>query len=158
MSLVSTCVHISPNAESVIVVVLLQLYARRKFFSPPVHVASYYTSVVEEVRAEAQATAFENLKEWEKLTEEEGDVLRWGKNASGTLPKRLNKTKVEREIYRQATAMECLVRGTRVLLACSRVGALIERALHDTWESIWTFLNTAVPLIIASLCRLGIYT
>jgi len=61
------------------------------------------------VRAEAQSAAFKHLIETNFLTKEELEVLRWGKNASGSLPKRLNKSKPSREIYREATAIECLV-------------------------------------------------
>lgn len=98
-----------PQCIYFVILLLLQLYARRKLFYPPRHNAKYYTSVIEEVRAEAQSDAFKHLVETNFLSKEELEVLRWGKNASGSLPKRLNKSKPAREIYREATALECLV-------------------------------------------------
>lgn len=97
------------TSECIYFVILLQLYARRKLFYPPRHNAKYYMSVIKEVRAEAQSAAFKHLVETNFLSKEELEVLRWGKNASGSLPKRLNKSKPAREIYREATAIECLV-------------------------------------------------
>ncbi len=71
--------------------------------------ADYYGAVVNTVRAEAQADAYTVLMEDSFLTEEELEVLRWGKNATGTSPKRLSQNGLSKEIYRSATAIECLV-------------------------------------------------
>lgn len=65
-------------------------------------VSKLHSLSVKKVCAEYQARAVEILKE--KLTEEEQDVLRRGRNASGiTAPK--HSTVAE---YRAATALECL--------------------------------------------------
>jgi len=83
---------------------VFELYARRRCFLPPKSAAKYRDAVIQLVRAEAQAVACGKLSESGMLTEEEADVLRWGKNAPGTLPKRL-----ERAVYRDATGLEALV-------------------------------------------------
>ena len=82
---------------------------RSRFFSPPKDMASYYSTVVSKVRAEAQAKAVKFLIEEDFLSDSEREILRWGRNASGTLPKRLASSNLTREIYRGATALECLV-------------------------------------------------
>lgn len=71
--------------------------------------SDYYSAVVETVRAEAQAEAYKLLLGGDFLTETEQDVLRWGRNATGTSPKRMSQNALSKEIYRSATAVECLV-------------------------------------------------
>jgi ribonuclease-3 family protein len=73
-------------------------------------VSDYYAIVVSQVRAEAQSVAYKTLDSGDFLTDEERDVLRWGRNATGTSPKRVSQGGMTREIYREATAIECLVR------------------------------------------------
>lgn len=70
---------------------------------------NYYEDVVSHVRAESQADALALLSGGNFLSPEEHDIVRWGRNASGTLPRRLGNNAVKREIYRSATALECLV-------------------------------------------------
>ncbi|WPT15975.1 Mini-ribonuclease 3 [Picochlorum sp. SENEW3] len=86
-----------------------ELYARRRHFSPPSHASRYRQAVIDQVRAEAQSEAYQKLLHGEILTAKEEQVLQWGKNAPGTLPKRLSAGKVTRSVYREATALECLV-------------------------------------------------
>jgi ribonuclease-3 family protein len=86
-----------------------ELYVRRLHFSPPTHASRYRQAVIRNVRAESQSQAFSKLVDSGILNEEERNVLRWGKNASGTLPRRLSSDKVQRSVYREATAVECLV-------------------------------------------------
>jgi len=87
----------------------MQLYIRRKNFYPPSRVSDYYAVVVSQVRAEAQSAAYKTLDTSDFLTSEERDVLRWGRNATGTSPKRLSQGGMTKQIYREATAVECLV-------------------------------------------------
>lgn len=75
-----------------------ELYARRRCFHPPKSAAKYRDAVIQLVRAESQSIACGKLSESGILTEAEAEILRWGKNAPGTLPKRL-----ERAVYRDAT-------------------------------------------------------
>lgn len=44
------------------------------------------------------------------LSAEEQDVVRWGKNAKITIPKRFSQSGKHAQTYRAATAIECLVR------------------------------------------------
>lgn len=82
---------------------------RRKYFDPPKRLSSYYQKVVDNVRAESQAEACMHLEKSDFLSEDELSILRWGKNATGILPKRFSQGSNSREIYRSATAIECLV-------------------------------------------------
>jgi ribonuclease-3 family protein len=88
------------------------MYARRRFFYPPTRMSDYYASVVRQVRAEAQEAAFKALVGGAFLTMEERDVLRWGRNATGTTPKRVAGGGMKKETYRAATAVETLVGGS----------------------------------------------
>lgn len=65
-----------------------ELYARRAHFSPPKRLTALYDLVTASVRAEAQAAFAEALEAGGFLSDEEKDVLRWGKNAKVTVPKR----------------------------------------------------------------------
>lgn len=88
----------------------VQLYVRRKNFYPPSRVSDYYAIVVSHVRTEAQSAAYKALDSSDFLTQEERDILRLGRNATDTSPKRLSQGGMTKEIYREATAIECLVR------------------------------------------------
>jgi ribonuclease-3 family protein len=101
-----------------------ELYARRRFFAPPTSMTAYYASVVASVRAEAQGAAYAALVAGVFLTPEERDVLRWGRNATGTTPKRMGRAAVTRETYREATAVECLA-GFLYLTDSARLHALM---------------------------------
>ena len=101
-----------------------ELYARRRFFAPPTSMTAYYASVVASVRAEAQGAAYAALVAGAFLTPEERDVLRWGRNATGTTPKRMGRAAVTRETYREATAVECLA-GFLYLTDAARLHALM---------------------------------
>jgi ribonuclease III family protein len=70
---------------------------------------AYYSSVVGDVRAEAQAVHCRSLEDGAFLMSGEKEVLRWGRNAPGTMPRRLAQAGGTREVYRAATAVECLV-------------------------------------------------
>ena len=95
--------------QSFIHFLFLQLYVRRRFFHPPTRVSEYYATVVQHVRAEAQADLYRSLEAGSFLTADERDVLRWGRNAAGTTPKRVSQGGMNKETYRLATAIECLV-------------------------------------------------
>jgi 23S rRNA maturation mini-RNase III len=101
-----------------------ELYARRRCFHPPKSTARYRDAVIQLVRAEAQAEACGRLLDSGILSEKEAEVLRWGKNAPGTLPKRL-----ERAVYRDATSLEVLI------------GYLYMSGYHDRLNVIMDFLH-----------------
>jgi 23S rRNA maturation mini-RNase III len=55
-----------------------------------------------------QEMYYELLSATPFLTNDERDVLRWGRNAKVSVPKRFTAVK-NGEVYRKATAIECLV-------------------------------------------------
>lgn len=65
-----------------------ELYARRAHFSPPKRLTALYDLVTASVRAEAQAVFAERLEAGGFLSDDEKEVLRWGRNAKVTMPKR----------------------------------------------------------------------
>ena len=46
------------------------------------------------------------------LTDHEREIIKWGKNAKITIPKRLSRSGAHTTTYRNATALECLVSHT----------------------------------------------
>ena len=78
-----------------------------------------------QVRAEAQSKLHDALKGGTFLTEEEKTILRWGRNATGTLPKRHKQSELTKEVYRNATAIECLVRILHYIYVCTIIVYLL---------------------------------
>lgn len=88
---------------------VFEMYARRACLYPVRKMNEYSSMVVELVRAEAQSEMLSALLATSALTEEEVRVVGWGRNGVGKqIPKR-GKGSVERGVYEDATAMECLV-------------------------------------------------
>ncbi|XP_020583716.1 uncharacterized protein LOC110026869 isoform X2 [Phalaenopsis equestris] len=86
---------------------IYELYARRHFLFPPLSINDFNERVMKVVRCESQDLLLKKLLTEEYLTEEERDVLRWGKNKSS------NKTKTTRRvgvaIYNSASSLETLI-------------------------------------------------
>jgi len=88
---------------------VFEVYARRACLYPVRKMNEYARAVVELVRAEAQSKMLATLVAGGALTDEEVRVVQWGRNGVGKqIPKR-GKGNVERDVYEDATAMECLV-------------------------------------------------
>ncbi|EFN58128.1 hypothetical protein CHLNCDRAFT_141867 [Chlorella variabilis] len=101
--------HWNANALAFLGDSVWELYARRRFFYPPSRKESYFSSVVQHVRAETQqqhdaATRF--LTAAAALGRIPSCRLR--RRSGRVTPKRLSDTGLKRETYRAATAMECL--------------------------------------------------
>jgi ribonuclease-3 family protein len=94
--------RLSPIALAYIGDAVFELYVRSKLLMPPKRMASYHSQVVTQVRAESQAVHLAVLLP--DLTDTEKDILRRGRNACVTKPRRL-----ERHIYQQATGLEALI-------------------------------------------------
>lgn len=94
--------RLSPIALAYIGDAVFELYVRTKFLMPPKRMASYHSQVVTQVRAESQAIHLATLLPL--LTESEQDILRRGRNACATKPRRL-----DRHTYQQATGFEALI-------------------------------------------------
>ena len=93
--------RLSPIALAYIGDAVFELYVRTKFLMPPKRMADYHHQVVTQVRAESQAIHLSILLPY--LTESEEEILRRGRNACTTKPRRLS-----RKIYQQATGLEAL--------------------------------------------------
>jgi ribonuclease-3 family protein len=93
---------IAPTSLAYIGDAVYELYVRTHYLVPPKRIAIYHRQVVEQVRAETQATILEFLSA--ELTEAEQDIVRRGRNAATKRPRRLSP-----EIYRQATSLETLI-------------------------------------------------
>lgn len=86
---------------------IYELYARRHFLFPPLSIDEYNARVVAVVRCEAQDSLLKKLLDGDYLSEEERDVLRWGKNVGS------RKTRTKRRagvaVYNRASSLETLV-------------------------------------------------
>ncbi|KAH0449848.1 hypothetical protein IEQ34_020540 [Dendrobium chrysotoxum] len=86
---------------------IYELYARRHFLFPPLSINDFNERVMKVVRCESQDLLLKKLLAEDYLTEEERDVLRWGKNKSS------NKTKTTKRvgvaIYNSASSLETLI-------------------------------------------------
>lgn len=86
---------------------IYELYARRHFLFPPLSIEEYNDRVMAVVRCESQDAMLQKLLNDDYLSEQERDVLRWGKNVGSA------KTKTKRRagvaVYNRASSLETLV-------------------------------------------------
>jgi ribonuclease-3 family protein len=94
--------RLSPIALAYIGDAVFELYVRTRFLMPPKRMADYHSQVVTQVRAESQAIHLATLLPY--LSESEKEILRRGRNACLTKPRRMS-----RHIYKQATGLEALI-------------------------------------------------
>lgn len=94
--------QLSPLALAYLGDAVYELYIRSRYLLPPKRSQDYHNQVVAQVRAETQAKHLRSLTP--HLTPAELEILRRGRNAAASGPKR-----VEREIYQQATSLETLM-------------------------------------------------
>lgn len=86
---------------------IYEFYARRHFLYPPKSIDVYNERVMAIVRCEAQDALLKKLTSEDYLTEEERDILRWGKNvASG---KTKTKKRAGVQVYSRASSLETLI-------------------------------------------------
>lgn len=86
---------------------IYELYARRHFLFPPLSIEEYNDHVMAVVRCEAQDALLQKLLKDSFLTEEERNVLRWGKNISSA--KTRTKKRAGAAVYNRASSLETLV-------------------------------------------------
>ncbi len=115
--------RLSPIALAYVGDAVFELYVRTRFLMPPKRMASYHSQVVTQVRAESQATHLSTLLPY--LTDREKEILRRGRNACVTKPRRIS-----RHIYQQATGLEALV-GYLHLSDPQRLQALLAKLNFD---------------------------
>lgn len=94
--------RLSPIALAYIGDAVYELYVRTKFLLPPKRMTDYHNQVVTQVRAESQAIHLAILLPY--FTDSEKEILRRGRNACATKPRRL-----DRKTYQQATGLEALI-------------------------------------------------
>ncbi|MDJ0729332.1 MAG: ribonuclease III domain-containing protein [Crocosphaera sp.] len=110
--------RLSPTFLAYIGDAVYELYVRTCYLLPPRKVGDYHNQVVAQVRAESQAKALQKLTPY--LTAVEQDIVRRGRNAATTRPRRLKP-----EIYQQATSLETLI-GYLYLQDTHRLSELLE--------------------------------
>ncbi len=94
--------QLSPASWAYLGDAIYELYVRHAFLLPPKRLQAYHQLVVNQVRAETQASQLQVLEP--HLTHDELEILRRGRNAANRCPRR-----VHPQIYQQATSLETLV-------------------------------------------------
>lgn len=87
---------------------IYELYARRHFLLPPQTLDRYNASVTAVVRCEAQDLLLQGLLRDGTLSAEERDIVRWGRNATGTGTRKA-RGRAGGAVYSSATALETLI-------------------------------------------------
>ncbi|MED6193042.1 hypothetical protein PIB30_015244 [Stylosanthes scabra] len=86
---------------------IYELYARRHFLFPPLGIEEYNDRVMAVVRCEAQDALLQRLLNSNFLSDQERDVLRWGKNIVSSKTK--TKRRAGAAVYNRASSLETLV-------------------------------------------------
>lgn len=86
---------------------IYELYARRHFLFPPLNIEEYNDRVMAVVRCEAQDALLQKLVNDNYLSQEERDVLRWGKNIGSAKTRTVKRAGVA--VYNRASSLETLV-------------------------------------------------
>ena len=86
---------------------IYELYARRHFLFPPLSIEEYNDRVMAVVRCEAQDALLQRLLNSNFLSDQERDVLRWGKNIISSKTK--TKGRAGAAVYNRASSLETLV-------------------------------------------------
>ncbi|KAG0503511.1 hypothetical protein HPP92_003583, partial [Vanilla planifolia] len=111
---------------------IYELYARRHFLFPPLNINEYNGRVMKVVRCESQDLLLKKLLAEEYLTEEERDVLRWGKNIGSCKTKTTKRVGVA--IYNSASSLETLI-GFLYLTNVTRLEELMHKLGFSTGVS-----------------------
>ncbi|KAG9455681.1 hypothetical protein H6P81_000189 [Aristolochia fimbriata] len=101
-----------------------ELYARRHFLFPPLSMDEYNDRVMEVVRCEAQDALLKKLLDDEFLSEEERDILRWGKNIGSGKTRTIKRAGVA--VYNRASSLETLI-GYLYLTDMERLEELMQK-------------------------------
>lgn len=87
---------------------IYELYVRRHFLFPPLSIEEYNDRVMAVVRCEAQDALLQKLLSDNFLSDEERNVLKWGKNI-GSAAKTRTKKRAGVAVYNRASSLETLV-------------------------------------------------
>ncbi|KAK4427331.1 Mini-ribonuclease 3 [Sesamum alatum] len=108
---------------------IYELYARRHFLFPPLNNEEYNDRVMAVVRCEAQDAMLQKLMNDNILSQEERDVLRWGKNIGSSKTK--TKKRAGSAVYNRASSLETLV-GYLYLTNVQRLDEIMEKIGFST--------------------------
>jgi ribonuclease III family protein len=111
--------RVSPAALAYLGDSVYELYVRTRCLLPPSRLRDYHHQVVAHVRAEAQAEYLRSLLP--HLTPPELEIVRQGRNAATSGPKR-----IDPELYQLATSLEALL-GFLYLTDQPRLGQIFQR-------------------------------
>jgi ribonuclease III family protein len=110
---------LSPASLAYIGDAVFELYIRTRYLLPPKRISDYHNQVVARVRAETQAAYLLALES--DLTQAEKEILKRGRNAVKSHPRRLSP-----DIYQQASSLETLI-GYLYLKDPQRLNQLLEK-------------------------------
>ncbi|KAG6727689.1 hypothetical protein I3842_02G137600 [Carya illinoinensis] len=119
---------------------IYELYARRHFLFPPLNIEEYNDRVTAVVRCEAQDALLQKLLSENYLSEEERDVLRWGKNIGSA--KTRTKRRAGSAVYNRASSLETLV-GYLYLTNVKRLEEIMLKLGFTTDSSMQLILEEA---------------
>ncbi|XVF25120.1 hypothetical protein REPUB_Repub13aG0186600 [Reevesia pubescens] len=111
---------------------IYELYARRHFLFPPLSIEEYNDRVTSVVRCEAQDALLQELLNDSFLSNNERDVLRWGKNINSA--KTRTKKRAGAAVYNRASSLETLI-GYLYLTNVNRLEKLMVRLGFSTGAS-----------------------
>ncbi|KAL6559962.1 hypothetical protein OROGR_005079 [Orobanche gracilis] len=130
---------LSPPSLAYIGDCIYELYARRHFLFPPLNIEEYNDRVMAVVRCEAQMTLYfpycyqdamlQKLMSDKFLSQEERDVLRWGKNINSSRTR--TKKRAGIAVYNRASSLETLV-GYLYLTNVQRLEEIMEEIGFST--------------------------
>lgn len=86
---------------------IYELYARRHFFFPPLSINDYNKRVMDVVKCESQDLLLNKLLGEEFLTQEERDILRWGRNIVSSKTRTRKRAGIA--VYNRASSLETLI-------------------------------------------------
>jgi ribonuclease-3 family protein len=115
--------QVSPATLAYLGDAVYELYVRSSYLLPVKRLPAYHQQVVAQVRAESQAQQLQTLKAC--LTTAELEIVRRGRNAATSGPKRVNT-----QTYQQATGLETLV-GYLYLTDPQRLSQLLAQINFD---------------------------
>jgi ribonuclease-3 family protein len=117
--------EIPTNALAYIGDSVYELHIRMCYLSPPRTAGVYHQLVVAKVRAENQAQQLDRLIQQQTLTESELDLVKRGRNASGSSSRHIDPV-----IYQKATGFEALV-GYLYLSDRDRLHQIFQQIDHE---------------------------
>lgn len=112
--------RLSPASMAYLGDAVYELYIRQRLIFPPQRIQSYHQAVVDRVCGQAQAETFQRIQA--DLTPSEQEIVRWGANGCGRIPRHL-----DGETYRQASGFETLI-GYLYLTDGSRLQEILKRS------------------------------